>query len=183
MLVGAGGAEVVETKMISAALEFIHARKWLVELILLGVLVAGVTWFCHHLIGVGVQRERAAWVEKLALQQRAADVELGRKQGIADAAEKARETSDQKLADYIRDNPVHGGLCQRPTAAARLPAAGRDPGDARAAASGGDVQPVLSGDSGAVGQGDPDVRGMLSTLYSRADLLSNALRERQARDQ
>jgi hypothetical protein len=167
--------------VISDALAFIHARKWLVELILLAVIVAGVYFFCQHLIGVGVQRQKDADARELVKLQHDADVEAARLRGVADAAEKARAKEHDELADYRRLHPLHGGLCLN-QGGRHLPTAGAaDGGDEGTSATAGNLQPLPAGDPGSGGQGDPDVRHLLDVFAGRADLLSAELREYQAR--
>lgn len=162
--------------MISTALEFIHARKWIVELILVAVLIAGVWWFCHHLIDVGVQRERATWMLKVD----AANLERARAQGRADAAEATAKKEHDELTQYRVDHPLRGSLaslCRKP---AGVPAAsGAVSGDAQAGAGSADFQPLPAGNPVSVVD-EPDQLGMLDLLAGRADLLSSQLREWQA---
>jgi hypothetical protein len=171
--------------MITGVLEFIHARKWLVELVLLLALAGGVWWFCQHLIDVGVQRQKDDDAKAYAELQRKADLETGRLQGVADAAEKARAQEHADDDQYRRDHPLHGGLClarQLPaTASAQTGAA--HVGDEAAGTGAADLQRVSPGDPGVGGQGDPDVRHLLDVLAGRADFLSATLREFQARAQ
>jgi hypothetical protein len=171
--------------MITAALAAIHARKWIVELVLLLAIAGGVWWFCHHLIDVGVQQQKDADAAAYAKLQRTADRETGRLQGVADAAEKARAQEASELDRYRLEHPLHGGLCQprKLPAAAGAEAPGANGRDATASASAGDLQPLSPGDPGAGGSGEPDVRHLLDVLAGRADLLSAGLREYKARDQ
>jgi hypothetical protein len=180
VLVGAGG-DKAET-MITAALAFIHARKWLVELILAAAVIAVAWLFCQHLIEVGVQRQKDADAKEYAAMQRKADIETGRLQGVADAAEKAREKEASDLDQYRRDHPLHGGLCNKLSAAAGPEASAAHGGNADPSAATGDLLAVPPGDPGVGGQGDPDVRHLLDVLAGRADLLSAGLREYQARE-
>jgi hypothetical protein len=162
---------------VTAVLEFIHARKWLVELLLLAAIVGAVWWFCHHLIDVGVQRERAAWMLKVD----EANLKAAEAKGRADAAEAAGKKEHDELAKYVADHPLHGSLaslCRKPSS---VPAATTsNPGNARASTGPADVQPLPEGDPGG-DVGEPDQLGMLSALAARADILSGSLREWQAR--
>lgn len=169
--------------MISCFLEFFHARKWLAELLLLALVVGGVWWFCQHLIDVGVQRERAAWQAKLTDAQRKADIETGRLQGRADAAEKAREQEQADLDEYRRTHPLHGGLCgaRNVSGTAGAEAATAHGGDEGAGTATGDLQSMPSRDPRARGSGEPDVRHLLDVLELHADETSAALRGYQAR--
>jgi hypothetical protein len=163
--------------MISTALEFIHARKWVVELILFAVIVAAGWWFCHHLIDVGVQRERAAWMLKVE----AANLDAAKAQGRADAAEHAAEGERNALADYIRDHPLHGSLAGMCRKQAGVPAAtAADGRDEEAGAVSADVLAVPSGNLGS-NTDEPDQLGMLGLLAARGDLLSAQVRECQSR--
>jgi hypothetical protein len=181
--VGRGGVEGLEAAVISGFLAFFHARKWLAELLLLALVVGGVWWFCQHLIDVGVQRERSAWQAKLVEAQRKADIETGRLQGRADAAEKAREQEQADLDEYRRTHALHGGLCRarNVSGTAGAEAARAHGGDEGASTAAGDLQSVPAGDLRARGSGEPDVRHLFDVLAGKADLLSAPLREYQAR--
>jgi hypothetical protein len=170
----------VEAEAVTAVLEFIHARKWLVELILLLAIVGGVWWFCQHLIGVGVQRQKDTDAAELVKLQHDADIKTAQAQERADIAEKANAKEATDLDVYRRLHPEHGGLCLNQRGRDLPQAGAANSGNAGAAAGAGDVQPLLPGDSGPGGQGDPDIRGMLEALYARADLLSAQVREYQA---
>jgi hypothetical protein len=169
--------------MISAALEFVHARKWLVELLLLGVIVVGVVLFCRHLIQVGVERQRAEDERAYRQLQLDAAIESGRLKGIAEKASHEHDEELQTLREYRVQHPLHGGLCLDDGRKSRLPNAGTaESGDAGRSSSAESLQPVSSGDSQPSGQSDPDIRGMLDALAGRADRVSAQLREFQARE-
>lgn len=92
---------------IGAALEFLHARKWLVELLLLAAVVIGVYLFCQHLIGVGVQRQKDADAVELAKQLAADKVK----------ADKAEHVHDQELSDlrtFRDEHPFTYRVCIKP---------------------------------------------------------------------
>ncbi len=157
-------------------LDFIHARKWLVELILLALIAGAVWWFCAHLIGVGVQRERAAWEQKAT----EANIKAAKAQGRAEAAEAAGKREHDELETYIAAHPLHGSLASLCRPSPGVPAAAEGhPGDAAASAGSADVQSLSARDPR--GGQDPDQLGMLSALAARADLLSATVREYQAR--
>src|SRR4051812_37282915 len=80
--------------MITAVLAAIHARKWLVELIVLGVVVLGVYLFCQHLIGVGVERQKAA----------------DRAQYEADLAARVKQWQDAEVAGENRRQALQAQL-------------------------------------------------------------------------
>ena len=169
--------------MITGALELLHARKWLVELLVLLAIVGGVWWFCAHLIDVGVQRQKDADAAAYAKLQRDADLETGRLKGRAEAAEKAR---DQEISDgrrYRSEHPLHGGLCQPRQLPATTVAQGAaaELGDDQARPAAGDFQPVPAGDIRPGGRGDTDVRHLFDVLAGRADMVSADLREYKAR--
>lgn len=168
--------------MITSALDFIHARKWIVELLVIVAIAGAVWWFCSHLIGVGVQRQKDDDAKVLAEWQHTADLEAGRKQGLADAANKARDEEIKGLRDYRDTHPLHGGLCLKPSAAAAVPAAaGTISGYGSSITSPGDLLSLPEGGTGSGGQPEADVRHLLDVLAGRADLLSATLREYQAR--
>lgn len=168
--------------MITDALEAITSRKWLMELILAAVLVAGVYFFCQHMVDVGVQKQRDADLAELVVLQHDADIKTAKAQERADLAEKARDIEITQLDDYRRLHPLHGRLCVN-EGGGHLPAAGTaDRGDAGASTGTGNILEVPAGIAGPGGQGDPDVRHLLDIFARRADVVSSGLRERQARD-
>jgi hypothetical protein len=158
-------------------LGFVGARRWLVELIAIAAVAALGWWFCHHLMDIGAERERAAWMQKAG----EANLLAARAQGRADAAEAAGKREHDELKSYMASHPLHGSLASlcKPS---RVPAATASvSGNVGAGTATDDVQPVSARDP--VGDLDePDQLGMLSLLAARADLLSGTLREWQARD-
>lgn len=86
--------------MISAALAFIHARKWLVELLLLAAICGAMWWACHHLIEVGVQRQKNADAVELARV-----VEKAREHESTIAKE-ASDAYEKKLAEIHASTPI-----------------------------------------------------------------------------
>lgn len=167
--------------MITDALEFIHARKWLVELILAAVLIIGIVLFCQHLIGVGVQRQKDADARELVKLQHDADIKTAKAQERADLAEKARDIEITQLDDYRRQHPLHGRLCVN-EGGSHLPAAGAADGSHAGLGAGArDIQPLPSRDPRS-DEGEPDQLAMLDALEAVADRVSAGLRERQARD-
>ncbi len=158
-------------------LGYIHARKWLVELLVLAAIGAAIWWGCAHLIDVGVQRERAAWMKKLD----EAKLETARAQGRAQAADKAAQGERDALKDFVAANPLHGNLaslCRKP---AGVPsAAPTNPGNATAGTAPANVQPLPSGDFDGH-SGEPDQLHLLDLLARRGDLVSAQVREWQAR--
>jgi hypothetical protein len=168
--------------MITETLAFIHARRWIVELIIAAAITGAVVWYCTHLVNVGVQKQKDVDARALAEWQHNADLEAGRKQGRADAANEAREKELTDLRKYRAEHPLHGGLCLNRAPSAAVPAvAGALSSDAPADAGGGDLLEVPSGDPRAGGPPDPDVRHLLDVLAGRADILSASLREYKAR--
>lgn len=173
MLVGASRAQELGAQ-VTWLLDFIHARKWLVELIVLGLIAGAVWWLCSHLIDVGVQQERARWEVKVMQ----AEQERARQQGRAETAEKAGNDERKALDDYIAGHPLHGSLCPP---AGRLPtAASAEPGHAGSSAAAGDVLPLPAGDHRG-DEGEPDQLHLLDLLAIRGDQVSATLREFQAR--
>jgi hypothetical protein len=167
--------------VITGAVAAITSRKWLVELILLAVVIAGVWWFCHHLVDVGVQRQKDADAAELVKLQRDADVESGRLRGMADAAQAAQEKEHADNLDYRRTHPLHGGLCLNKGGGDLPEAAGLISSDGTISTATADLLAVPAGDPRAGGQPEADVRHLLDVLAGRADLVSGTLREFQAR--
>lgn len=165
--------------IIGFILDFFHARKYLAELLLIGVIAGAIYLGCHHLIQVGVGQERARWEAKLAAQQKAADIETARLQERATIAEKAHASELAELDAYRASHPLHGSLCQRP--ADGLPkAANSVTSNGDPSATPGNVQPVYPGDHRR-DEDDPDQLGMLDLLARRGDAVSAQLREWQGR--
>lgn len=90
--------------MITGVIAFIHARKWLVELILAAVVVAGVYLFCQHLIHVGVQRQRDEDVAALAVLRK-------EDQAKADKAEHSHDQEISDLRDFRDKHPFSYRVC------------------------------------------------------------------------
>jgi hypothetical protein len=169
--------------VITAALEFIHARKWIVELILLAVIAGAIWWFCAHLVDVGVQKERAAWQAAAAKAHHEAELKLAHETERANIAEKARAIELEQLNDYVRDHPLHGSLdslCRRSWDGTMPATPAANAGHAGAGAASGNVQPLPSGNNRG-NEDEPDQLGMLSALEVVADGVSAGLREYQAR--
>lgn len=158
-------------------LDFIHARKWLVELLVLAAIAGAVWWGCARLIDVGVQKERALWVAKLDQAKLAA----ARAEGRAQAADKAAEGERDALKDYVASNPLHGSLASLCRPKGGLPGAtAANPGHADPGATGSNVLPLPSGSFDGH-SGEPDQLNLLDLLAQRADLLSAQVREFQSR--
>ncbi len=127
--------------MITAALAFIHARRWLVELIMLAALVAGVTWFCHSLIQKGVAQQQAADAVIAAQAQHDADVKTAQLEERAHIAEKVRDQERTDNDQYRVEHPLAGRVRICSASGSNLPGSPQaKPGDAAttAAASLGD---------------------------------------------
>ena len=165
---------------VAAALEFLHARKWLVELILLAVLLAGLALYRVHLIDMGKQEQKDADTAAYAKLQADTDKETSRLQGVANDADKAHTAESAKLAQYIADHPLHGSLCPHGSGSGVPGTSSHNPSNGPASAGSGPVLPMPQGDRSR-DQDDPDQLGMLSALAGRADQLSAGLREWQAR--
>jgi hypothetical protein len=167
--------------VITAALDFVSSRKWLVELIVLALVAGAVWWLCEHLIAVGVQRQKDADAKayaQLVIDNAKKEAVL---QAKADQAEAGYEAEHSALESYRASQPLHGGLCidkgNRGVPAAAGPHAGNEATGAGLAT----VQPLPTGDSAAIGQSDTDIRHMLDILAGRADQVSATLREYQFR--
>lgn len=163
--------------MISAALTAITSRKWLMEAILAGVLVAGVYLFCQHLISVGVQRQKDADAKELVKLQHDADVETAKAQARADIAEKARDTEISQLDDYRRLHPLSGRLCLNQGGSHLPTASATEPVPDSASAIPGPIFDLPTGNN----SGGIDQLAMLDLLAAKCDGLSSQLREWQAR--
>lgn len=169
--------------MITAILAFIHARKWIVELIVAALVVAAIAWWHHSAVEQGMKRVRDEDRAAMLQAKEDADRETSRLKGIADAAETSRAQEQAELDTYRRLDPLHGGLCKPESHRdARVPEARPvDSGHAGSSASAPDLQPVPTRDPEASGRADPDVRHLLDVLAGRADEVSATLREFQAR--
>lgn len=118
--------------MITSALEFIHARKWLVELLLASALAAGVWLFCRHLVEVGVQEQKDADAVQLE-KQRVAD------QANADKAEHNHDQELQSLRDWRDQHPFTYRVCIPAAVPKRSTADSSNAGTASSAAVGNGV--------------------------------------------
>jgi hypothetical protein len=168
--------------MITAAVEFITSRKWLMELILLALIVVGVWVLCEHLISVGVQRQKDADAKayaQLVVDNVRKEAALQTK---ADQAKADYESEHSALESYRASQPLHGGLCHDQRRSSVPEATGTHSGDEAARTGAATVQPVLAGDPEIGGRADPDVRHLLDVLAGRADEVSSALREFQRRE-
>lgn len=93
--------------MISAVLAFIHARKWVVELILLAALAGSFALYRAHLIELGKQLQKAADARELEIERKAAQAQQ----------DKAEHTHDQELItlrDYRDKHPFSYRVCIQP---------------------------------------------------------------------
>lgn len=137
---------------------------------LAGAAVAAIgflVWREHHAVQVAhQQRARAEQAEATLVAERKAKV-----------AEVAHAQENADTTQFRADNPLHGGLCINPN----LPAYSAKRLYESPGATAANLQPVPSGDSGAGGQRDPDIRHMLDLLGARADEVSAELREWQGR--
>lgn len=171
--------------MITAFLEFFHDRKWIAELLLVLAIVGAVTWFCHHLIEVGVQQQKDADAAQYAKLKEAADKETGRLQGIADTAEKARDQELSDLRNYRNDNPISSlRVCHAATSnIGGMPqATPTNSGNAQATAATDVGNPMHSGDSRSGEQQSADVGPLLDAFGAIFDEQTATLREWKARE-
>jgi hypothetical protein len=147
--------------------------SWGLELILVGVLTGGATYVHHRIYESGVKAE-VAKVQKVAAAQTAAA------EAKATTAEHAHDTEIANLNAYVAAHPEQPvRLCYDP--AAELPPRSTVARAASPSAAAGNVQPVHGGDSGVRPTAGPDIGGLLNILANRADQISAALREFQAR--
>jgi hypothetical protein len=170
----------------TAFFAFFAARRWLVEVIGLGLLLAGIAWWHHATFEKGIDRQRQEDRVEIDRLTRAADLETARLKGIADAAEKTRDEEHNELVAFRQSDPLHGGLCKPPAdtggrRVSQTPGAHAEHADAGTAAR--TVQPVPARNPEPSGQRDPDVRHLLDVLAGRADEVSSTLREFQTRQQ
>jgi hypothetical protein len=168
--------------MIAALVEFIGARKWLIEAILLFAVAGLVWWFCEHLIAVGVQRQKDADDKAYAQLVIANAKEEGRLKALADTANENYQQESQQLDAYRAAQPVHGRLCVDKSGGGVPAAAGAHHGDGEASPGAATVQPVSAGDPAFGGRGYSDIRHLLDLLAGRGDQVSATLREYQTRE-
>jgi hypothetical protein len=168
--------------VIASIVEFIGARKWLIELILLLVVAGLIWWFCEHLIAVGVQRQKDA--DDKAYAQLVIDnaKEEGRLKALADTANENYQQESQELLAYRAAQPLHGGLCLDKGHRSMSAASGAHTGNEATSSGAAAVQSVLAGDPAPSGRSDPDIRHLLDLLAGRGDEVSSTLREFQARE-
>jgi hypothetical protein len=166
--------------VITAALESITSRKWLVELIVVVLVAGAVWWFCEHLIHVGVQKQKDADAKAYAQLLIDKAKEEGRLQALADQAEHAHDEELTQLRTYRNSQPLHGSL--RINCPASLPsAAGAHNGDDEARSAAAAIQSLPARSAGSSGPGSADVLHLLDILAGRADTVSATLREYQLR--
>lgn len=142
------------------------------------VALAGGLWWVHnHLVDKGIAQQQAADAKAYARLQRDADLETGRLNGLADAAEHAHDQELTDLRQYRADHPLHGSLrvnCLPATP--RGEASASNPIDGGTSTQPGPVQSVPEGNSGGL-----DQLHLLDILAGKADEVSGQLREWQAR--
>lgn len=110
--------------MITSALEALHARKWLVELIVLLVVAGAIWWGCSALIEKGVQKQKDDDAKVTAQLTLDAAKETGRLQARADTAEQAYTHEHQDNQDYRAAHPVGlSQLCNTRARPSNLPSA------------------------------------------------------------
>jgi hypothetical protein len=168
--------------MIASLVEFIGARKWLIELILLLIVAGLIWWFCEHLIAVGVQRQKDADDKAYAHLVIQNAKEEGRLKALADTANENYQQEHQALDTYRAAQPLHGGLCLDKGRRTVSSASGAHTGNEATVTGTAAVQSVLAGDPASVGRSDPDIRHLLDLLAGRGDEVSSTLREFQARE-
>lgn len=159
-------------------LRLIPLKDWLYAgIIATALIVFGV--YTHHERKIGAAKVVAADTAALIMAQKIADVQTAK---LAQKAEDASHVHDQELTDlrtYRSEHPVHVGVCR--TAGNSLPGLPKGspaiPGDAATSPASGDVQPLLTGDSGR----DTDIGPLLDLLAGKADAVSSVLREYQNR--
>jgi hypothetical protein len=166
--------------MITAALDAITSRKWLMELIVAALVALAVWWFCEHLISVGVQKQKDADAKAYAQLVIAKAKEEGRLQALADKAEHAHDEELTQLRTYRDSQPLHGSLRIHCPASVSS-AASTDRGDDEARSAAAAIQSLPAGSTGASGPGSADVLHLLDILAGRADTVSATLREYQLR--
>lgn len=159
--------------MITDALDAITSRKWLVEAILAAVVGLAIWWGCHHLIQIGVLRERAAWLAKVT----EANLETARQRGLAEAAAIARQKEQDALAQYVIDHPIHGSLASLHKSPCLQSSTAANPGDTGSSTATAGIQQVPEGNS--LGEPGIDSLGLLGSLAARGDQLSAQVREWQ----
>jgi hypothetical protein len=168
--------------MISSIVEFIGARKWLIEAILLLIVAGLIWWFCEHLIAVGVQKQKDADAKAYAQLVIDNAKEQGRLKALADTANENYQQESQQLDAYRAAQPVHGRLCVDKGGSSVSTAATTHRGDEASGARTATVQPVSAGDPAFGGRGYSDIRHLLDLLAGRGDQVSSTLREYQSRE-
>lgn len=73
--------------------------------------LAGGWWLHNHLVAKGIAQQRAADLARYVELQRKADLETGRLQGLATAAEHAHDGELKDLRDYRAHNELHFRVC------------------------------------------------------------------------
>lgn len=164
---------------------FFVGRRWLLEVIGLGLLMAAIAWWHHATFEKGIEKQRQEDRLEIDRLTRAADLETARLKGIADAAEKTRDEEHEQLVTFRQSDPLHGGLCKpaADTGGRRVPeTASAHAEHVDTGTSARNVQPVPARDPEVSGRRDADVRHMLDVLAGRADEVSSTLREFQTRE-
>jgi len=172
--------------MIAMLLGWTKLPQWALELIVIAAVALAVAAGMHHLIDVGIERQRAAdavATDKLKAATAAKTAEL---QARATTAEQAYEKEVNDNIAYNSSHPVQPvRLCLAANASGGfMPKAGAThPGDASASTPAANLQPVPAGNSGSgAGAAGPDIAHLLDLLAGKADDISAALREYQNRE-
>jgi hypothetical protein len=142
------------------------ALKPYLKLIEYGAIAVLCVWLYLHIYHAGEDANEAKHAKADALAAQIHQQEL----------DKAGHAHDAEIADlsrYISDHPLSVRLCPAPVQAPTTASASPSP-------SGGDVQPVPSGNSSPGAGIDTDIGALLSALAASADSVSADLRAQQA---
>lgn len=167
--------------LIITAFEFLHARKWLVEILLIAAVLGGAWIWYEHQIDAAHARGIADQVaeDNRATAELKKQVDALTAQNVALAlAAKAKYDSDHAANEVAAAAPVGVSQLCKPASPHNSEAGVRavgaaDPGNASGAAPAAVVQSVPAGDHGLA----DDRRGLLAALAGLADDQTAVIRE------